>query len=306
MSPPGSSSQAVGDARPSPGRSRKGDIPADVFHALRRTLWNARGVATPFHLDLKGSTQDDPFDSFVWQLLAREQHGSVIRAPGPLISPDMVALAPGAELVAGRRIDTSVAAGIEVKKLERLDSRVSGLDFSSTPPCGTIKVYDGDNHAVMLPGFYILAVVSPVSGRSFRVSTLCLVDGNALNTDTALYDAAISPRRKQLALGSFADGINRLRPMFVFPNPLSWSWLREKMALIHRRDDLAGNGLVRAGEITRSAGRRRDDQRLYCYLDERDARRIGQAPDAFSITDPFLVPRKRVETTSQRGRFVIR
>lgn len=240
----------------------------------------------------------------------------------------MVVVAAGIELNAPTTLDTTRACGLEVKRFEKLSSRSTGMDFNTTPPCGTIRVYNSSFQKIEIPGFYAFAVVEIIGDKS-AVTTFALVDGDAINNDKALYDLAVSPRTKEIDLGSYGDGMNRQRPMYVFPNPLSWDWLAGRMALIHRRGDLAGDGLIRVAEIQRKVPASPGDDAtrasgegltevtsgvvpaastadFHCYIVEQDATRLGFDGDIATITDPFRVPKTRVAATSQRGRFILR
>jgi hypothetical protein len=303
------------------------DLAAASFVALRRSLGDERGRPHPFTLQPKASTQDDPFDVYLSERLEEAFPGRVQRAPGPLISPDIVVLAAGLDPDTVTALDTTDACGIEVKRFERLSSRVTGMDFNTTPPCGTIRVYSSGFQKIEIPGFYAFAVVEMVNGQSV-VTTLALVDGDAINNDKALYDLAVSPRTKEIDLGSYGDGMNRQRPMYVFPNPLSWDWLGGKIALIHRRADLSTDELVRVAKIERKVPARTAEtagtgdegltevtsgvvpaassREFHCYVIREDASRLGFDGDVVTQIDPFRVPTRRVTATSQRGRFILR
>ena len=126
------------------------DIPVEAFLTLRHRFFTPTGEPIPFPLRDKRNTQDDPFDEFLATDVLESVHGiSCLKAPGPLITPDLVlyrpdrcARAPRADV--GNDLDSILA--IEVKKLERTDAggvaRASGLDYNTTPPCGRVRVYD--------------------------------------------------------------------------------------------------------------------------------------------------------------------
>src|SRR5581483_1979213 len=303
------------------------DLAAASFVALRRSLADAHGTPRAFTLRPKASTQDDPFDVYLSERLEEAFPGRVQRAPGPLISPDIVVVAPAFDPGAATAVDTTEACGLEVKRFVKLASRSTGMDFNTTPPSGTISVYSSDYQKIEIPGFYAFAVVEPVDGTNV-VSTLALVDGDAINSDKALYDLAVSRRTKEIDLGSYGDGMNRQRPMYVFPTPLSWEWLGGKMALVHRRPDVATDGLVQVAKILRKvpatspepSGAGKDgltevtsgvvpavsSRAFYCYVLEDDAHRFEFDGEVVTYTDPFRVPKRRVQETSQRGRFILR
>lgn len=63
----------------------------EVFLALRETFFDVRGGPVPFLLRDKRNTQDDPLDEHIAQVLTRSlTSATCLRAPGPLITPDMV------------------------------------------------------------------------------------------------------------------------------------------------------------------------------------------------------------------------
>jgi len=61
---------------------------------LRSAFYGVGAGPKPYRLRDKRNTQDDPLDEYVHRLLSRALAGDVtcLRAPGPLITPDLVIL----------------------------------------------------------------------------------------------------------------------------------------------------------------------------------------------------------------------
>jgi len=284
------------------------DLSVEAFKLLRRTFF--ADDLTPIEFDLrdKRNTQDDPFDEFVADVLDKGLPGDVKcqKAPGPLITPDMALARP--ELCDGvspdtLRTDLTRMVGIEVKKLERGTDgkigRATGLDYNSTPPCGTIRVYDAAGQPLDMRGFYLFVCLARglTAGKN-TLSALALVDGNALNSDFDYYLAVAGERSKEIGVGSYGDGANRNRPMVIFANPLGSSQLDKHVTLVHPRSDLAevDPELHLAGRLHRTVPNGQPVT-FHCY---RTSAHPGQP---FDQTDPFPNPKKRSERTTGRGRF---
>ena len=126
----------------------------------------------PFRLRDKRNTQDDPFDEFLAEDVLSDLEGiSCIRAPGPLITPDMVLHRAKGKIDCAN--DPRQIVGIEVKKIERTAqggvARASGSDFNTTPPCGRIRVYDAAAAPLDIRGFYLFVCLEPLPGNPDRV-----------------------------------------------------------------------------------------------------------------------------------------
>ena len=260
----------------------------------------------PFRLRDKRNTQDDPFDEFLAEdVLSDLEDISCIRAPGPLITPDMVLYRSGGKI--DRADDTGQIAGIEVKKLERTAqgsvARASGLDFNTTPPCGRIRVYDAEAAPLDIRGFYLFVCLEPLPRTSDRVilSAFALVDGNVLNEDFDLYLSITGERTKRIGLGTYSDGADRARPMLIFANPLGISHLDRAATLIHADGALSESfrDLTPVFTIRRSVSG--DEARVFsCYRDRRDA----PGEPLQELADPFPMP-ARDTRTRPRGRFTL-
>ena len=142
------------------------DLAVAAFLILRDAFFSAGATPKPYRLRDKRNTQDDPFDEYVHRLLSRglPPDTRCVRAPGPLITPDLVVLRPTACRGVQRSIlasDPSRIAALEVKKLQRAPrgavARASGMDYNTTPPCGTVRVYDAGGAPLDIRGFYLFA-----------------------------------------------------------------------------------------------------------------------------------------------------
>jgi len=285
------------------------DLSVVAFEALHARFFNERGEAIEFDLRDKRNTQDDPFDVEVFETLERRVASDIrcVRAPGPLVSPDMALFRPAVCSGQDRgalRNDSNAIIGLEVKKLERAAggaiARASGLDYNSTPPCGTIRGYDSVGHPLDMRGFYLFVCLE--RGRAVgtnKITALALCDGDLLNADFKYYTDITGERSKDVGVGSYGDGANRNRPMVIFANPLGAGVLDHKVTLVHRDPTLESDMLTAVGTIARTeavSGRRVE---FTCYR----RGRVGRAVP-FNLVDPFPSP-KRSERTSGRGRFTV-
>jgi hypothetical protein len=284
------------------------DLSIQSFKILRKAFFADDFTPIDFDLRDKRNTQDDPFDEFVADVLDKALPDDVKcqRAPGPLITPDIALARP--ELCNGvsrdtLRTDLTRLMGIEVKKLERGKdgkiARASGLDYNSTPPCGTIRVYDASGQPLDMRGFYLFVCLergkeAPVN----RLSALALCDGNSLNADFDYYLGVAGERSKEIGVGTYGDGANRNRPMVIFANPLGSRLLDRNVTLVHSRSDLAeiDPELQYAGCLHRTV----PDGQLATFHCYRNSDTAGQS---FDETDPFPSPKKRSAKTTGRGRF---
>lgn len=300
------------------------DLAVEAFLILRRAFFDANGHPIAFPLRAKANTQDDPFDEHVHALLSAELYGDAKaqKAPGPLITPDIVLFRPQACRSASREAlakNSTHILGLEVKKLERVSSlgpvaRASGMDYNSTPPCGTVRSYDRRGKALDMRGFYLFVCLeckeeglTPGDLGIYYLSALALCDGDLLNADFEYYLAVAGERSKQIGVGTYGDGANRIRPMVIFANPLGSPLLDRSVTLVHRDGGLeeAHEELSRVGTIRRTAIAHptslldlAEVRGFACYRFRAD----GGA--AFDILDPFAMP-KRTEKTSGRGKFVV-
>ena len=286
-------------------------IAVEVFRSLRRAFFYQDGSPFSFELPPKGNSQDDPLD----RLLAREVLTlipglTVVEAPGPLTTPDLVAYRPsslGNNQGEAEILDSSTIVGIEVKKLERTRggtvARSSGLDYNTTPPCGRVRVYDAAYQPVDIRGFYLFVCLEDGNGEgTSKLTSLALVDGDLLNADFELYLQIVGERQKAIGLGTYGDGADRQRPMLIFANPLGAPELDRHVSLIHRSPLLESEhqDLRKVYEIRRTvkAGLA---EAFSCYRFHRDT---PDGTESELLVDPFPTPEREVRTRP-RGKFVL-
>lgn len=193
-----------------------------------------------------------------------------------------------------------------MKKLERTRSgaiaRPSGMDYNTTPPCGTVRVYDSNGAALDIRGFYLFVCQEAVRNRpgGYQLTALVLCDGNLLNEDFDYYLSIVGERIKQIGLGTYGNGANRSRPMLIFSNPISAPQMDHSVTLIHARNDLGNeiSQLQQVGIIKRTI-RQGGLNSFYCY---RFAGDVPKDHKQFELLDPFPLP-ARTERTQPRGRF---
>jgi hypothetical protein len=174
------------------------DLTRESFLILRNSFFSRGPKAKSYRLRDKRNTQDDPLDEYICRLLSDQFPADIdcLKSPGPLITPDLVVLRPEVCKKATRANLTSNLThivAIEVKKLERTKSgtiaRLSGMDYNTTPPCGTVRVYDSRGSALDIRGFYLFACQETVPRQlgKYQLSSLVLCDGNLLNEDFNYY-----------------------------------------------------------------------------------------------------------------------
>ena len=290
----------------------RSDLSVEVFLILRSVFFTPEGGPQSYALRDKRNTQDDPFDEYVAKLLREglPEGVSCEVAPGPLITPDMVVLRSDLCLASTRAQllhSVTLIVGLEVKKLERTAggavARASGMDYNTTPPCGTMRIYDVQKRPLDIRGFYLFVCQEPEDrDRHYRLSALALCDGNILNDDFEYYLSVVGERRKEVGLGSYGNGADRARPMVIFANPLGAAALDRRVTLMHLSGALEqeSNRLRRVGGIRRmrpGGG----ESLFHCY------RLVDDVPAGhtdFDLVDPFPAP-ERLERTQPRGRFRI-
>ena len=310
------------------------DLSVDVFVALRNRFFDAGATPKSYVLRDKRNTQDDPLDEHICQVLRAALPKCVsVDTRGPLTTPDLVVHRQSACNRASKadlNANPHRIIALEVKKLERGASgriaRASGLDYNTTPPCGTVRIYDLDGSSLDVKGCYLFLCQESVPDlpRTYRLTSLVLCDGNLLNEDFGYYTSIVGRRSKETGLGTYGDGANRVRPMLIFSNPLGARFLDRRSTLIHVRDDLEVESptLWRVGAIERtipygrgfepvttrepvecnpSGDSRLETRTFHCYRDRRD---VAPGEETFYERDPFPTPKRSTET-APRGRFVI-
>jgi len=287
------------------------DLTILAFLALRQKFFTPRGEPVSFGLRPKRYTQDDPFDEFVVNIFNEVlEDAKCVKAPGPLITPDMVLLRLElCEKSSSERLrtDLSLVVGLEAKKLERGKTgrvaRASGLDYNTTPPCGTVRVYQESGGTLDIRGFYLFVCLepAPAAPEELVVTSLVLCDGDILNADFEYYLSVVGEREKIIGLGTYKDGVDRKRPMVIFANPLGATELDHHASLIHPDPDLQSRepSLRKVYTVRRNipGGGHRD---FSCYRVKED---VPSAWEAKALIDPFPTPARREAITQPRGRF---
>jgi hypothetical protein len=269
------------------------DLAVFAFEAVASELFAPDGTPKPFILPAKGNTQDDPFDRALLEVMRRASAGQIVlERAGPNTSPDSVLRRGSLKAIARfddawgawRALDTEHLLGLEIKKLDKKNFRASP-DFNSTPPCGVIRIADDTNVAIDCRGFYLFVLLEPTEDGKVKATGLALLDGDLLNEDFEFYlDATgrTGKRTKAISLGSYGDGTDRQRPMFIFPNPLALAELFGQVTLVHARADLASPQLRSIGTVKRNR-RSGGIAAFTCY-------RLASHPvaAAINLVDPFV------------------
>lgn len=285
------------------------DLVVEAFILLRNTFFDEVGNPIPFDLREKRNTQDDPLDEFIANALVNGLTDAVCqKSPGPLISPDLTIYRPdlcnGVSLET-LKVDTNRIVAIEVKKLERTNgkiARATGLDYNTTPPCGTVRIYDADDAPLDIRGFYLFVAQEKLTGKNqYILSALALCDGNVLNEDFDFYLSITGQRSKGIGLGTYGDGLNRIRPMLVFANPLGASAFDHAVTLVNQADVSADNRLRLVYRIRRNIDKK-NRREFFAYRKASDVKPNWQVE---TLDDPFPQPKKRVEATQSRGKFIL-
>lgn len=243
------------------------DLTFEAFAILRDHFFDRNGLPKPFPLREKRNTQDNPLDEYICDVLRDHlQDSECVPSPGPLISPDLVLLRPDRCNNASRaalRADLTRIVGIEVKKLERTES----------------------------------GSVARSSGLDYNTTPPC---GVIRVYDANDYLSAIGQREKEIGLGTYENGVNRNRPMFIFANPLGAPEMDHSATLIHSHPTLAESaiGLKTVYRLIRTVN---DEERVfYCY---RLAMDVETGHVVTDLTNPFSTPSSRSIRTQSRGRF---
>lgn len=283
------------------------NLAIEAFLILRDAFFDNNGVPITYLLRDKKNTQDDPFDEYIAQILSGKLTDAIcIKAPGPLISPDLVLLRPDACQGVSKNVlasDLTKIVAIEVKKVERDENgriaRASGIDFNTTPPCGTVRVYDLNDSPIAIRGFYLFVCQEQNDNGTYFLSTLALCDGNILNEDYDLYLKITSQREKEVGLGTYGNGANRIRPMLIFSNPLGFEKLDYNCTLIGQEDLKTDKRIKMIYRLFRTVPGG-EPKLFFAY------RRAEDVPNDWKLEeylDPFPMPAKRNPQTQRRGKF---
>lgn len=281
------------------------DLTVDIFLVLRDNFFDHDMTPIPFSLRPKRQTQDDPLDEHISVILADALEDALCeKATGSLTNPDLVVYRP--QLCNGQpghllREDTTRIVAVEVKKLNRTATgkipRPTGLDYNTTPPCGTIRVYDTHDTPIDIKGFYLFVAQEEINEGHYIISALVLCDGNILNADFDYYLSIVGEREKEINLGTYGDGMDRKRPMLVFSNPLGASQLDNAATLISESNAL---DQVSLAYILRRHTQKGEIRDFYAYRKPVDLPANG---DVLVLDNPFPQPRNRGTTTQSRGHF---
>ena len=287
------------------------DLATESFLILRKHFFDTEGKTIPFHLRPKGTTQDDPFDELIAKVFSGTLKGVTShKAPGPLITPDIVLMSNRVTEITKTQdfiAKTDLILGIEVKKLERMANgavaRTTGLDYNTTPPCGTIRVYLQTGEPLDIRGYYLFVCLEPApsAANEIVITALVLCDGNALNADFDYYLSIVGAREKEIGIGTYKDGVNRIRPMVIFANPLGAAVVDRQVSLIHPDENLEiSEPELKKVCIFRRTIPNEGYRNFYCYRMKND---VPSDWELKLIVDPFPTPSRRTITTQARGKF---
>lgn len=288
------------------------DIATRIFIELDDMFFDNDGNPRTFHLRDKKNVQDDPFDEYIQKKLGNRLDELEVQGSSPLVSPDIVALDTNEILEeTGKIRNLNKITSVEVKKLERTDAgniaRSSGLDYNSTPPCGTIRVYKSNGENIDIHSFYFFACLEqtdPDEGMN-KVSAFVLCDGDVLNENFELYKSvAIDSREKEIGLGTYGDGMDRQRPMFVFPNPLGADSMDNEATFIHASPDLDSeiSQFSKIHKLIRSNTGNDGPEHERIFYTYRTGKVDGSVEE---LRNPFPTPTSRSSSTQSRGTFTL-
>jgi hypothetical protein len=103
---------------------------------------------------------------------------------------------------------------IEGYELKSARSRSAGVQYNSTPPCGTMPHGSGT-----IPCFYVFADYQVPRGQGHGyLQDLVIVDGDYINNDYSIVLQHGTHYTRDF--GSYGDGRIRHRRMYHFPNPM--------------------------------------------------------------------------------------
>jgi len=239
------------------------DLLPHVFYRICKHFFSEDGKKLKFSLIPKSTVVSDPFVEYLGENVLNDIKGKSgkeikhIIAP-PHLSPD---LALYKEKKTKGKVQPHGLFGIEVKTSK---SKSGDINFNSTPPCGKVVV-DVNGEEKIIPCYYLFVQLTPVNDGEniFEIGTMMLIDGDFINSDFELYLQATGVREKRIDLGSYGDGMDRQRPMFVFPNPLGIAGIRtERSTLISKK---RFNSIDCNDEIGLVATLIRDGQQFYAY-----------------------------------------
>ncbi len=233
-----------------------------IFYKICKHFFAEGGEKLKFSLDNKTTVVSDPFVEYLDNNVIRgikSTKGSEIKytvAP-PHLSPDLVFFE---EEVLEDSINPLELFGIEVKTSK---SKSGDINFNSTPPCGKVVV-DVNGKDEIIPCYYLFVHLTPLEEENmFEIGSMMLIDGDFINSDFDLYLEATGVREKRIDLGSYGDGMDRQRPMFVFPNPLGIAGIRSERSTMISKERF--KSIDFKDEIGMVATLDRNNKKFYAY-----------------------------------------
>lgn len=258
-----------------------------VFYTICKHFFAEDGTKLRFNLTTKSTVVSDPFVEYLDENVfsnIKPISGRVVQsivAPSHL-SPD---LAFYEEKKTKKSKIPNELFGIEVKTSK---SKSGDINFNSTPPCGKVVV-DVNGEEKIIPCYYFFVQLTPLEedeeDNMFEIGTMMLVDGDFINSDFDLYLEATGVREKRIDLGSYGDGMDRQRPMFVFPNPLGIAGIRSERSTMISKDRF--KTVDYEDEIGMVATVNRDGQEFFAYQAVR------------KLTGPFVNVTRSTSTKSR-------
>lgn len=224
-----------------------------VFYKLCKHFFLEDGHKHRFKLPEKISVVSDPFVEYisknVWKNIKYgDEKVEIIVAP-PHVSPDIVFYTGNIDNVFGLEVKTT--------------KQISGdMNFNSTPPCGQVVVEINDKETI-IPCFYLVVQLEEIENE-YEIGKMAMIDGDFINKDFNLYKEATGIREKRIDLGTYGDGMDRQRPMFVFPNPLGINGIRSERSTLISKYDYLDNARWCKDELSKVAILNRDEP-FYAY-----------------------------------------
>lgn len=210
-----------------------------VFYTICKHFFSEDGTKLRFKLQSKSTVVSDPFVEYLNENVFKDikaiskKDVKCIVAP-PHLSPDLAFYEE--KKVKKAKVPVELF-GIEVKTSK---SKSGDINFNSTPPCGKVVV-DVNGKEEIMPCYYLFVQLTSLDEEDeenniFEIGTMMLIDGDFINSDFELYLEATGVREKRIDLGSYGDGMDRQRPMFVFPNPLGIAGIRSERSTMISKD----------------------------------------------------------------------
>lgn len=231
---------------------------------------------------LVGTVQDDPFDSWVGELISANLPDLEVEHAGKLTNPDIII----------RDRNTGVILGVEVKKLIQApngsDSRGNTIDFNSSIPCGTALIKVGSD-TVEIPCFYLFALLS---NDSTQIVTLILMDGDFLNYDFNLHKEAKVANISEYKHGPYGEGSVRRRAMYIYPNPLNYKldFFFERKIVVIKKHDAENEQLLKTATHLIHREDIYENEFQYVILDSQQKTQLSELP---ALKDIFSECKKR-------------